>query len=566
MIDDLIIQLDEGLEEFLVRWAEHLRQAGYFEQTFATRDDSIKAFYALLATLKELDSAEVPPSLKELRNSNFINTEFFLSAAREQQIRGGTVEMSIGCFKAMRLAIEDMIEGMIIFDRVKLKVLGLLRRCFDAIEATIIADWESRDKDSSTAALEKSNRQLAREKNTYESIFESTSNLVLITDGKGIVREANAQAKIFFSGQPLLGTYCGELFGISGESLDSLLQRFEPDQAYEIRLQNGDFSQVFNLQVKPLSRVSISSQGVMLILSDITCIVDHRQVLEQRVAERTGALENSEKMLDAIFQSVGKGILLIDSDREIVKANQQASEIYGIPLEVLIGSPFCSLMDHSCCLEVGEIFQRLVEGQRERVEVTSIYVDGKTFPSDIVVTCMVIDGQQFWPVIVRDISEQPALEDGLREEKLQSEEMNVTLRNVLKSIESDRLEAEQNLTHRIRSSLLPGLEKVRKESNAEVRSSYLNMLREQLVALTSGFEKELDADLLKLSKTELKICRFVKSGLTGKEICEAMNLSFETIQTHRKNIRKKLGLSGKTVNLHTFLVNRNVDLGGLDAD
>jgi len=169
-------------------------------------------------------------------------------------------------------------------------------------------------------------------------------------------------------------------------------------------------------------------------------------------------------------------------------------------------------------------------------------------------------------VIVRDITEQRALEDGLREEKLQSEEMNVTLRNVLKSIESDRQEAEQNLSHRIRSSLLPGLEKVRKERNQEVRSSYLNMLRDQLISLTSGFEKELDGDLLKLSKTELKICRFIKSGLTGKEICEAMNLSFETVQTHRKNIRKKLGLSGKTVNLHTFLANRNVDLGGLEGD
>ncbi|SHJ85267.1 PAS domain S-box-containing protein [Malonomonas rubra DSM 5091] len=565
MLDDVILQLDEGLEDFLLRWAEHLRQLGYFKLTFATRDESIRAFYALLKALKELGRLEQMPHLKQLRENSSCS-EFFLQAAREQRARGSRLEMSLGCFKAMRLALEDMISGMVLFDAAKLQALTLIRRYFDLVEAIIVADWEATDKAQNLALLEQANRKLARDKNTYESIFESTSNLVLITDGDGTVREANPEARVFFSGRQLIGSFCGELLGLPGEDLNALLSQTEPNRQHEVSLTSDGFNRVFNLQIKPLSHISISLSGVMLILSDITCIVDHRQLLEQRVDERTRALANSEKMLDAVFQSVGKGILLIDSDREIVKANQQASEIYGIPLEVLIGTPFCSLIDHQGCMAMNDICQNLLDGQRQRVEVTSIYVDGKTFPTDIIISSMKLDGKQFWPVIVRDITEQRALEDGLRAEKLQSEEMNVTLRNVLKSIESDRQEAEQNLSHRIRSSLLPGLEKVRKEKNADVRSSYLNMLSEQLVSLTTGFEKELDGDLLKLSKTELKICRFIKSGLTGKEICEAMNLSFETIQTHRKNIRKKLGLSGKTVNLHTFLANRNVDLGGLEGD
>jgi DNA-binding CsgD family transcriptional regulator len=37
-----------------------------------------------------------------------------------------------------------------------------------------------------------------------------------------------------------------------------------------------------------------------------------------------------------------------------------------------------------------------------------------------------------------------------------------------------------------------------------------------------------------------------------------LNLSFETVQTHRKNIRKKLELKGSKVNLHTFLANRTL--------
>ena len=270
MIDDIIVQFDEGLEEFLALWAKHLQQAGYFEQTLATRDGSVKAFYVMLTALKKLDFTEMPPSLKDFCGRNRIDIAFFLNAGREQRSRGGTAEMSLDYFKAMRLAAEDMIDEMVLFDSIKLKVLSMLRRYFDVIEATIIADWENADKDTSMAALEKSNWQLARDKSIYESIFDSTSNLVLITDSQGIVREANAQAKVFFNGKLLIGRYCGDLFGASDQSLNSLLHHFEADRTHEIKLQNGGYSHVFNLQIKPLSRASILSHGVMLISRTIT--------------------------------------------------------------------------------------------------------------------------------------------------------------------------------------------------------------------------------------------------------------------------------------------------------
>lgn len=566
MVNDVVEQLNDGLEDFLARWAENLRMSCCLEDSFATRDESIKAFYVLLSALKGIASVTSPPSLKDVRKAFLANRKFFLEAAREQRRRGSTLEMTLGCFKAMRLAVEDMIGGIVLPDGAKLSAIRLIHRFFDELETSVIADWEKAGKEQTIAFLEEANRQLARDKDIFKSIFETTSNLVLVADEDGVIQTANPEAEAFFYRKSPAGQHCGPLLGQPDLSLEELLQQFTPGQQHEITIQAGGFSRVFNLQIKPLARVSISLTGIMLILSDITCVVDHRQLLEQRVAERTQALANSEKILGAIFQSVGKGILLIDSELEIVKANQQASEIYGVPLEVLVGTSFCNLVTLNYCEAISDICQILLEGEKRKIEVESIYVDGKTFPSDIVITRMDLDGQSFWPVIVRNISEQRALEDGLRTEKLQSEEMNVTLRNVLKSIEGDRQEMEKNLSHRIRSSLLPGLEKIRKEKNSEVRTSYLNMLSDQLVSLTSGFEKELDGDLLKLSKTELKICRFIKSGLSGKEICEALNLSFETIQTHRKNIRKKLGLSGKNVNMHTFLANRNVDLGGLESD
>ena len=51
----------------------------------------------------------------------------------------------------------------------------------------------------------------------------------------------------------------------------------------------------------------------------------------------------------------------------------------------------------------------------------------------------------------------------------------------------------------------------------------------------------------------MKICRFIQAGAATKDIAEALNLSVVTIQTHRRNIRRKLDLQNRNVNLFTFL-------------
>jgi DNA-binding CsgD family transcriptional regulator len=53
---------------------------------------------------------------------------------------------------------------------------------------------------------------------------------------------------------------------------------------------------------------------------------------------------------------------------------------------------------------------------------------------------------------------------------------------------------------------------------------------------------------------EIKIVNFIKEGRTTKEIAELFHISARTIEVHRDNIRGKIGLKSRKVNLRSYLL------------
>jgi DNA-binding NarL/FixJ family response regulator len=50
---------------------------------------------------------------------------------------------------------------------------------------------------------------------------------------------------------------------------------------------------------------------------------------------------------------------------------------------------------------------------------------------------------------------------------------------------------------------------------------------------------------LKLSSRELEVIQLIKAGMTTKEIADKLNISYYTAETHRKNIKLKVGVKGE---------------------
>jgi PAS domain S-box-containing protein len=556
----LCTYLKDALGDFLILLHQELLRSNTFEIEMFKKQDAVALFNIHLLMIADSLSTGGCPTSPGFRMKFQSEFRTINELRHFYQLRGIPLSGFIKYLQALKRSLHQLSKRLVIDEADRAHFWDVLTTQAEVIQTEIVVDWEKTNLDQEFRDLEKSNLQLGRERTTYKNIYTNTSNLVIITDTQGIIVEANPKAVTLFSNKDLVGQFCAAPLDRPEKELARFLSLFPPHQTHELPLQIGGSLYHFNLNIKPISDSLPETSGIILILSDVTCLVDHRQMLEQRIRERTMALSKSEKLLGALFHAVGKGIILLDADGEVVKANQQASEMYGIPLEVLVGSKFEVLTDAEGATTLRSARQKLFEGQRFNVEIISMYADGTQFPCQATMTRMDLDGAPLWPIILRDITELKSMQNKIIAEKEQVEEMNVTLRNVLKSIEDDRNQTEAKLKERILNSLLPGLEKVRNEENPSAREGYLSLLREQLVSLSAGCSVELDGDLLKLSKTELKICQFIKAGLSGKEICDTLNLSFETIQTHRKNIRRKLGLKGKNNSLHLYLAARNCDL------
>ena len=133
-------------------------------------------------------------------------------------------------------------------------------------------------------------------------------------------------------------------------------------------------------------------------------------------------------------------------------------------------------------------------------------------------------------------------------------EMNSALNVLLKKRDEDRKKLEENVLFSAKKLLLPYIDKLKNSKINNRQIGFVNILESNLNNMISQFAKTLSHKYLSLTPIEVQIADLVKQGKSTKEIAEIFCLSNRTIEFHRQNIRKKLGLKHKKSNLRTFLL------------
>ena len=133
-------------------------------------------------------------------------------------------------------------------------------------------------------------------------------------------------------------------------------------------------------------------------------------------------------------------------------------------------------------------------------------------------------------------------------------ESNTALRVLLKQREADKIELEEKVLLNTKLMISPYLEKLKLRSGLGTKEkAYINIIESNLNEIISPFVRSISAKFFKLSPTEMQVINLIRRGKTTKEIAEMMNLATSTIDFHRNNIRKKIGIKNKQINLSTYL-------------
>jgi len=281
--------------------------------------------------------------------------------------------------------------------------------------------------------------------------------------------------------------------------------------------------------------------------------------IERKLAEE--ALRESEEHYRSLVETMTEGLVVRDNSNVITFVNQSFCDMLGYSTEEVEGSKLSRYLDNENLRVLTEQAVIRRDGLNESFELDWTRKDGTQVTtimspqptrdaSGRVTGCF---------AVVTDISDRKRAEDRLRQatnllrvEREALTQKNIALKEILDHIEKERQDYKQAICKDVEQAMSPFLKKLRLFVD-ERRARELEGLETQMAAILA---KDIDVfrdRYARLTPRELEICELIKAKLSSKEISERLNLSVLTVHKHREQIRRKLGITSKGINLSTYL-------------
>ena len=317
-----------------------------------------------------------------------------------------------------------------------------------------------------------------------------------------------------------------------------------------------------------------------------------QDITERRQAEE--ALRKSEEKYRAVMENASDPILLADDQGNLIEANRMAKSFFGYPSKELLQMHYTQLhptMERERTIAAFE--DNLTRGKGGLQKGIVLRKDGTTVPVDITATAVEYDGRRVLQASFRDISEHKRTKDSLeimvwertvelseknkqlvdenKERKLAEtalrrktkelhlhsgklQEMNAALKVLLKQREEDKTELEEKVMANVNELLLPYLEKL-KTSRLDAKGKvHVSIIEANLKGIISPFTHRLSSKYSGFTPREIQVANLIKQGKSTKDIAEFIGISRSAINIYRNQIRHKLGIITKKINLRTHLM------------
>jgi len=395
------------------------------------------------------------------------------------------------------------------------------------------------------------------EKRKLETIIESIGDGLSILDTEFKILYENRVHKDVF------GDHTGEQCYMAYRNINQVCEGCPVEASFkdgeihrrERNVQTEKGVSCFAVTASPLRDSTGKITAAVEVVRDIT---DRKKAEEALREER----DNAQKYLDIAAVI----IIAIDAKGEVKLINKKGCEVLGYKEEEIVGiNWFDNFLPERLRDPVKAVSHQLLVGEIEPAESYENPILTKSGQERLISWNNTVLKDEAGNIVGHlssgtDITERKLADEALSEKEAElrikaknHEEVNTALRVLLKEREKDRTDIEERVSSNVKDLILPYLEKLSKTSLGTDQMSCVDILESNLKDIVSPFSQKLSSRYLGLTPTEIRVANLVKDGKTTKEIAEFINSSRKTIETHRDNIRKKLGLKHKKVNLRTYL-------------
>jgi len=144
-------------------------------------------------------------------------------------------------------------------------------------------------------------------------------------------------------------------------------------------------------------------------------------------------------------------------------------------------------------------------------------------------------------------------EHELQVKSIKLSETNTALKVLLEQRNEEKIELQKSFVFNIEKLVLPYVSELEEMLSRPRDLAYVQTIKSNLIDVISPFLRKLASKYLSLTPKQILIINLIRQGKLSKEIADIMGVSKAAIDFHRNEIRHKLGIRNKQINLKSYL-------------
>lgn len=353
--------------------------------------------------------------------------------------------------------------------------------------------------------------------------------------------------------------------------LDAWVERLHPDEVERVvdRLKQSiqeatAYVDEYQLRTDSGSYRLVSDRGLVLRdeQGEVTDLVGVMRDITQERRARV-ALEESESLYRTLFEAEINPAVRTDTEGRLLDANDAALAFLSIPRKDIRQFRITDLLGEGAQAALEALREHDGEAKRDSL---SLEATTKTLVSPRILRMSVVpcafEGSitYFW--LGTDVTDLLSATEALRDSQasLQGlaralEERAIALRVIVEQGRQERADLVESVRSNLERLLEPMLERLSRALSGRPESAYVDIVREtvrDLAAALSDERSTVPEESPSLTIREREVVQLIRQGKTTAQIAETLHLSAAAVSFHRKNVRRKLGLSGRGQTLRSF--------------